>query len=79
MGVLKKVDHSEWAALIVIVPKGDGCLRVCRDYKVTINSVLVDKYPLPKLEDLMAQLAGGRKFSKLYLSHAYQQILLDDD
>ena len=28
LGVLKKVDHSEWAAPIVIVPKGDGCLRV---------------------------------------------------
>ena len=80
LGVLKKVDHSEWAALIVIVLKGDGCLRVCGDYKVTINSVLVvDKYPLPKPEDLMARLAGGQKFSKLDLSHAYQQILLDDD
>ena len=82
LGVLKKVDHSEWAAPIIIVPKRDGCLRVCRDYKVTINSVLVvDKYPLPKPEDLMARLAGVQKFSKLDLSHmhAYQQILLDDD
>ena len=53
---------------------------MCGDYKVTINSALVvDKYPLPKPEDLMAQFAGGQKFSKLVLSHAYQQILLADD
>ena len=59
------------------MPKGDGCLRVCGDYKVTIDSTLVvDKYPLPKPEDLMAQLASGQKFSKLVLS---QQILLTDD
>ena len=36
LGVLKKVDHSEWAASIIVVPKGDGCLRVCGDCKVTV-------------------------------------------
>ena len=80
LGVLDNVNNSEWAAPVVVVPKGDGCLRVCGDYKVTINPVLnVDKYPLPKPEDLMARLAGGQKFSKLDLNHAYQQILLDED
>ena len=55
------------------MPKGDGCLRVCGDYKVIMNSVLVvDKYPLPKPEDLMVQLAGGQKFSIPDLSHVYQ-------
>ena len=58
-GALKKVDHSEWATPVIVVPKGDGCLRVCGYYKVTINPVLiVDKYPLPEPEDLMAKLAG---------------------
>ena len=80
LGILQKVNHSDWAAPIVVVPKGDGCLRVCGDYKVTVNPVLaVDKYPLPKPDDLMAQLAGGQKFSKLDLSQAYQQILLDEN
>ena len=80
LGILQKVNHSAWAAPVVVVPKGDGCIRVCGDYKVTVNPVLVvDKYPLPKPDDLMAQLAGGQKFSKLDLSQAYQQILLDDD
>ena len=80
LGILQKVNHSDWAAPVVVVPKGDGCLRVCGDYKVSVNPVLVvDKYPLPKPDDLMAQLAGGQKFSKLDLSQAYQQVLLDDD
>ena len=37
----------------------------------------VDQYPVPRVEDLFATLAGGQKFSKLDLSHAYQQVLLE--
>ena len=79
-GIIEKVDHSEWATPIVPVPKKDGTIRICGDYKVTINSALdIDQYPLPKAEEIFASLAGGQKFSKLDLSQAYQQLLLDDD
>ena len=79
-GVLRKVNYAEWAAPIVPVPKKDGTIRICGDYKVTVNPYLhVDQYPLPKPSDLMACLTGGQKFSKLDLSAAYQQILLDDE
>ena len=79
-GVLKKVSHSDWAAPIVPVPKKDGKVRVCGDYKVTVNSSLdVDQYPLPKSEELFATLANGKTFSKLDLSQAYQQMVLDDE
>ena len=79
-GILEKVSHSEWAAPIVAVPKKDGTFRICGDYKVTVNQDLdVDQYPLPKPEELFTSLAGGQHFSKLDLSQAYQQLLLDED
>ena len=79
-GAIEKVTHSDWAAPIVPVPKKNGKFRICGDYKVTINRELdVDQYPLPKPEDLFATLAGGKKFSKLDLSQAYQQLPLDED
>ena len=79
-GVLQKVNHSVWAAPIVPVPKRDGSLRICGDYKVTINPfLLVDQYPLPKPSDLMACLTGGKRFSKMDLMSAYQQMKLDDE
>ena len=39
----------------------------------------MDRYPIPKIEDLFAKLSKGKYFSKLDLSQAYQQLLLDDD
>ena len=38
----------------------------------------MDTYPLP-FEDIFASLAGGTVFSKLDLTHAYLQILLDEE
>jgi hypothetical protein len=79
-GVIEKVVHSDWAASIVPVPKKNSKFRICGDYKGTVNRELdVDQYPLPKPDDLFATLAGGKKFSKLDLSQAYQQLPLDDD
>ena len=78
LGVIEKISYSDWAAPIVAVLKADGGIRICGDYKVTINPVLqVDQYPVRRVEDLFATLAGGQKFSKLDLSHAYQQVLLE--
>ena len=37
LGVIEKTNHSEWAAPIVPVPKADGSIGICGDYKVTIN------------------------------------------
>ncbi len=79
-GVLQKVDHSEWATPIVTVPKKDGKVRICGDYRAMVNQALdVDQYPLPRLKELFSKLAGGKRFTKLDLSHAYNQLLLDDE
>ena len=79
-GVIEPVSYSDWAAPIVPVLKRDNSVRICGDYKQTLNrEATPDVYPLPKIEDLFANLANGESFSKLDLAHAYQQIHLDED
>ena len=79
-GIITPVEFSEWTAPIVPVVKRDGSIRICGDYKLTVNTAAeVDTYPLPKIEDLFASLSGGKTFSKLDLAHPYQQVPLDDE
>ncbi len=78
-GVLEKVDYSNWATPIVPVRKPSGDVRVCGDYRITINPVLKEKeHPLPTSDELLQSLNGGQKFSKLDMSSAYQQVQLDE-
>ena len=75
---LEPVETAEWAAPIVAVLKPDKTnVRICGDFKQTVNPVsTLDKYPVPKVEDLFSTLAGDKIFSKIDLSHAYQQLPL---
>ena len=55
-------------------------MRICGDFKQTVNrAAKLDRYSIPKIEDLFASLTGGQKFSKLDLSQAYNQIVLDEE
>ena len=79
IGVVQKVKYSDWAAPIVPIPKADGSVHICGDYRMTVNPELkVDQYPVPTAEDLFASLAGGKTFTKLDISQAYQQVELDE-
>ena len=79
-GILTKVEWSEWATPIVPVLKKDGSVRLCGDYKITVNPELqAEQYPLPRIEDIFANLAGGQKFSKIDLRQAYHQIEMEED
>jgi transposase InsO family protein len=80
LGVFKPIAHSDWAAPLVPIVKADKhSIRLCGDYKVTINRAAVaDQYAMPKAEDIFARLAGGKTFSKLDFSEAYAQLVLDE-
>ena len=79
-GIISPVEYSDWAAPIVPILKADVTVRICGDYKMTINRYSkLDGYLLPKVEDLFTTLMGGQTFSKLDLTNAYAQMELDDD
>ena len=80
-GIIEPVQFADWAATIVPVVKSDRkSLQICGDFKLTLNQASkLDRYPIPKVTDLFAKLAGGKAFTKLDMSQAYQQLLLDEE
>ena len=78
--VLERTSYSDWAAPVVTVPKRDGNIRLCGDSKITVNPVLdIDQYPLPKPADIFATLSGEQRFTTLDLSHAYNQLQVEEE
>ena len=59
-GVIKPMEYSDWGAPIVPVLKPNGEVRICGDYKLTVNlEAKVNKYPLPNIDYLYNKLSGG--------------------
>ncbi len=79
-GAIEKIPFADWAAPAVIVLKPSGEVRVCGDYKVTVNPyVKVEQYPIPRQEELFSALNGGKRFTQLDLAEAYLQVELDEE
>uniref|UniRef100_A0A183CJ15 RNA-directed DNA polymerase n=1 Tax=Globodera pallida TaxID=36090 RepID=A0A183CJ15_GLOPA len=70
-------SFSPWASPIVIVPKKDGSLRFCVDYR-GLNSVTVkDAFPLPNIDNTLLALGGKKVFTTLDFISGYWQIKMD--
>ncbi|XP_037528675.1 uncharacterized protein K02A2.6-like [Rhipicephalus sanguineus] len=77
--VLTPVKTAEWATPVVPVLKKDGSLRICGDFRMTVNAATAtEQYPLPRVEDIFAKLNGGEVFTTLDLRQAYNQLPLDE-
>lgn len=73
--VLTKVNSSNWVTRIVPVKKSQNRVRVCDDYKQTVNpNLVVERHPLANVDELFASLTEGKKFSKIHLVQAYLQL-----
>lgn len=68
---------SEYASGIVVVKKKDGSPRVCIDYR-RLNKV-VDKYPLPLIEELLDKLRDVRVFSTIDLKNGYFHVAVETE
>ena len=65
---------SPFASPVILVPKKDGSIRFCVDYR-KLNAITVrDVYPLPRIDDSWTVLNTGKVFTSLDLSSGYWQI-----
>ena len=78
--VIEPINHSQWAAPIVTVLKPDKeSVRICGDFKQLNECVSCDQYPLPKVDELLADIGKGKIFSTIDLKNAYLQIPVGEE
>ena len=77
IGVLKKVNRSEWAAPTFIIPKKDGTVRCISDFRELNKRIKRIPYPIPKIQDLLMKLEGFQYYAtSLDLNMGYYHIEL---
>ena len=78
-GVWEPVQSSQWAHPMVVVPKKDGGVRITTDLTRLNTHVIPERFPLPRIRDLLTNMAGSKVFSKVDLKKGYFQIPLHKD
>ena len=74
-GIIVPVKYSNWASPIVAVPKRNGGLRICVDFKRTVNPrIEKDHYPLPLIDEILSKIGHGKIFTVLDLKNAFLQL-----
>ena len=77
LGVIARVSEpTEWCSGMVVVPKADNRVRICVDLTRLNQSVCRERHIMPAVEQILAQLAGARIFSKLDANSGFWQIPL---
>jgi len=79
-GTIERADVTEWGTPIVPSCQKGKKMRICADYKSTINRHLEeDRYPISHIDTILAKLNSGRYFCKLDISQAYLHMPVDDE
>jgi len=71
-------SKSSWASPIVLVPKKDGSVHFCVDYRKVNDVTHKDAYPIPRIDNTLDTLAGSKCFSTLDLKSGYWQVEVEE-
>jgi hypothetical protein len=78
MGFIRP-SRSPYGSPMLFVRKKDGSLRMCIDYRLLNKITIKNKYPLPRVDELLSRVAGAKYYTKLDLQSGYHQLRMDEE
>ena len=72
-------SRSPYGAPVVFIKKKEGDLRMCVDYRALNKITIKNKYPIPRIDDMMDQIQGAKIFTKIDLRSGYNQVRIHPD
>jgi Reverse transcriptase (RNA-dependent DNA polymerase) len=79
IGVLKKVNRSEWAAPLFIIPKKDDTVSFINDFRELNKRIKRKPFPIPNIQDMLLNLEGFQYATSLDLNMGYYHMKLCPD
>ena len=79
VGFIRPVKKATWLSPIVVVPKKNGKIRVCVDYRKLNAATVTDAFPLPFTDGVLDAVAGHEVYSFLDGFSGYNQIWMHHD
>lgn len=76
-GLIEPSQSSYNSPIILVPKKGNGKWRMCIDYRLVNKKLIADRYPLPRIEDILDNLGRTKYFSVLDLFSGFHQIPLE--
>ena len=70
---------SNWSSSVLFVPKPNGKLRFCVDYRALNKVTRENRGPIPNSSELLDELQGAKYFSALDLASGYYQLEMAPD
>lgn len=77
--LIEPIQCSEWVHPRFAVQKKDPSIRVCTNLRMLNKRIIVDKFPLPSADELIARLSNARLLSKVDIRSAYHHMPLTPD
>eukprot|EP00798_Chlamydomonas_sp_ICE-L_P005195 gene5195-biopygen12247 len=70
---------SPYGAPVLFVPKKGGGFRMCVDWRQLNKQTIKNRYPLPRIDDLLERLHGSKVWSKIDLTQGYYQVRIKEE
>ena len=78
LGVIEK-SVSPYSSLVVLVPKKDGSVRFCIDFRKLNKVMEFDAEQMPNMEEVIIRMSWHKFFTRMDCSKGYWQVCLPDN